>query len=502
LRLPVFSHVNRPSGLLTWLKPCFYERQGTRKSMFAKNQNNKNKGQVLVLVALSLVVFMGFAALVIDVAYFYHTRHQLQGAADAAALAGAANLDGSNLTTQLLARQEAFKYAGLNTASGSSVVLSPVAQNNNALSHDNDITVVNWDDTLSPRYDTGRTPINAVQVRTRRTSDSPGLGVVRFFGKIFRSDTQDVWAEATAISIPGGLSPLAANEYWYGDNPSSWPATRVYPNSFFREKNFDGSTSTNWLTSPGNFHTGSDYTQGLSGTAAIKDPECHSEIFALAGARANPNSSGTGDKSGYAALDYRTNSYEEQKKFSDENWYHMTGVSTYQTLSAQGQVNPSLKDDFVPFLNSGYNKDLPISIPGGEKFIANYDAGPPLKPSIPYTSPGTSSYSWATVAYVSGVSTAVSKEMYSLSKFAPGKKVAVLVYDGLVQGSGPTKRVTHVGYAQVKIIGYGTAIDNATYTSGNTLYACTIIPIESCDTPQDCKKVIDKIASKTCRLVQ
>ena len=46
-------------------------------------------GQVLVIVALLMVVLVGFAALLIDVGAMYLTKTNMQNAADAAALAGA-----------------------------------------------------------------------------------------------------------------------------------------------------------------------------------------------------------------------------------------------------------------------------------------------------------------------------------------------------------------------------------------------------------------------------
>jgi Flp pilus assembly protein TadG len=49
-------------------------------------------GQSIVLVVLMLPVLLGIAGLVIDVGHGYLVQRQLQGAADAAALAGAANL--------------------------------------------------------------------------------------------------------------------------------------------------------------------------------------------------------------------------------------------------------------------------------------------------------------------------------------------------------------------------------------------------------------------------
>ncbi|APG25740.1 pilus assembly protein TadG-related protein [Syntrophotalea acetylenica] len=58
----------------------------------------KQKGAVVVLVAILLIVFLGMAALAIDVYHLFVVRNELQNAADAAALAGARELyldDGS-----------------------------------------------------------------------------------------------------------------------------------------------------------------------------------------------------------------------------------------------------------------------------------------------------------------------------------------------------------------------------------------------------------------------
>jgi hypothetical protein len=49
----------------------------------------RNRGQILVLFTLSLVVLIGMAALGVDVGYMYSVRHDLQRCADAGALAGA-----------------------------------------------------------------------------------------------------------------------------------------------------------------------------------------------------------------------------------------------------------------------------------------------------------------------------------------------------------------------------------------------------------------------------
>lgn len=168
------------------------------------NLTKNNRGQVLVLVALSLIIILGFAALAIDLGYFYHTKNQLQGAADAAALAGAVELDGTNAITQTDARTEAKKYGELNIAAGSAVQLS--SDGNNALSQYNDITVGNWNASLSS-YSTTSPPVNAVEVRARGTQNDPA-GFSRIFGKIFNTTKQDIRAQSIAMSVPAGKKPI------------------------------------------------------------------------------------------------------------------------------------------------------------------------------------------------------------------------------------------------------------------------------------------------------
>jgi hypothetical protein len=66
-------------------------------------------GAVAILIALLLVVLLGVAALVVDLGMLYHSKRQLQTAADAAAIAAAYDLP--DATT---AENRAFQYAGLN----------------------------------------------------------------------------------------------------------------------------------------------------------------------------------------------------------------------------------------------------------------------------------------------------------------------------------------------------------------------------------------------------
>ena len=56
------------------------------------DRSQDERGQVIVLMVLMMIVLLGFAALVVDVGYAYYAQRSLQASADAAALAGAQEL--------------------------------------------------------------------------------------------------------------------------------------------------------------------------------------------------------------------------------------------------------------------------------------------------------------------------------------------------------------------------------------------------------------------------
>ena len=143
----------------------------------------KNKGQTIILVAgITLGFLLVFAVLAIDFSRMYYVRGQLQNAADSAALAGADMLNDTSSTIQQAARDEAIIFAAKNSAANSAVVLASV-NGSNTLGAGNDITVGNWNSTTRV-YTPNTTPVNAVQVRARRTTDSPGGTVPFLFPKI------------------------------------------------------------------------------------------------------------------------------------------------------------------------------------------------------------------------------------------------------------------------------------------------------------------------------
>ncbi|MBT0893230.1 hypothetical protein KI811_05300 [Geobacter hydrogenophilus] len=172
---------------------------------------NNRRGVATVYIALMLMVLIAFVGMAVDLGYMYVAKGQLQNAADSAALAGAAKLNGSAFTIQTSARRLAVNFAGANVAATGSVVIS--SDFSNDLSANNDITVGNWNRNLSPKFSTARTPINAVQVRARRTGSTDAAGasiggqVDLFLSNVFGRPRMSASAEAIAARVPSATSP-------------------------------------------------------------------------------------------------------------------------------------------------------------------------------------------------------------------------------------------------------------------------------------------------------
>jgi Putative Flp pilus-assembly TadE/G-like len=100
-----------------------------RPAKFRREQ----KGQTLVIVALMIVVLLGFTGLVTDIAWYEVNLMRIQRAADAAALAGVVYLPGNAAGAQTAAQQEASKNGYADGANGVTVTATPEALNNRIL---------------------------------------------------------------------------------------------------------------------------------------------------------------------------------------------------------------------------------------------------------------------------------------------------------------------------------------------------------------------------------
>jgi hypothetical protein len=177
-----------------------------------------NDGMDTTYITIMLVVFVVVTGLAIDIGYMYVSEEDLQSAAQTAALAGAQSMkerilfqiktdpkkieEAANDIVQESARNAAME----NVSAKSAAALIGLANSNaNALTADNDITVGFWN-VSSHSYTPGGKPVNAIQVRTKRTAESSSVGMGSlgtFLAKISGTESFGLTPVATA-AIPAG----------------------------------------------------------------------------------------------------------------------------------------------------------------------------------------------------------------------------------------------------------------------------------------------------------
>lgn len=176
-------------------------------------------------VTIMLVVFLVLTGLAIDVGYMYVSDEDLQHSAELAALAGTETMKKRVLT---LAQTDPGKLGGLSgdlvqsearvSATDSvtgkhsaSALVALLNDNGNALNGENDVTVGFWN--MSSRsYTAGGTPVNAMQVRARRTAESSSVGLGSlgtFVAKISGNASFGSTPVATAALVPGTRANIA-----------------------------------------------------------------------------------------------------------------------------------------------------------------------------------------------------------------------------------------------------------------------------------------------------
>lgn len=176
-------------------------------------------------VTIMLVVFLVLTGLAIDIGYMYVSDEDLQHTAEMAALTGAESLKQRLLfqaqqSPEKLAQvsadpvQSAARSTAVDTATGKHSAAALVAllnDNGNALTENNDITVGFWN--MSSRsYTPGGTPVNAMQVRARRTAESSSVGLGSlgtFVAKISGTASFGSTPVAVAALVPGTRSNIA-----------------------------------------------------------------------------------------------------------------------------------------------------------------------------------------------------------------------------------------------------------------------------------------------------
>jgi len=201
----------------------------TARRSYARNNRHGRRGAVAALVAVSLTLLVGMAALVVDVGVMYNARAELQRTADAAAMAAAAELgdysEGDPLTD---ARQAAAEFAALNTVTQMGVGLDETDVIFGRAYMDEDTGKYTFDETEAFP--------NAVCIRARRTSDSPTGPVNLFFARIFGIESTDIAASATAALTPRDIAFVLDLSTSHNDDSSlrSYKKTEIGNKEFWQ----------------------------------------------------------------------------------------------------------------------------------------------------------------------------------------------------------------------------------------------------------------------------
>jgi hypothetical protein len=178
------------------------------------------KGIVVVLVAVSLIAFLAFTALAVDIGRYMVTRNELQNIADGAALAACRVL--GNIY-QNLPIEDQVTYECDDPASILETAVT-VGSRNRAGGLDDivilpeDVTIGTWDGTALTQ--TLAQP-DAVKVIARRDGNANNP-ITTIFAKIIGINTLDVWMDATAAltgqstTEPGELElPIGIAYYFF-----------------------------------------------------------------------------------------------------------------------------------------------------------------------------------------------------------------------------------------------------------------------------------------------
>lgn len=166
------------------------------------HRRHRRRAAVVVQVAVMSTVILGMAALAVDLAAMYTTQNELQVAADAAALAAAAQLaDYESGDPEGVAAETAEEYAERHW-----VWDSPLQFDQSA---DIDFGEAIYDPvTQQFDFDTNGDHINAVRVTVRRTEGSASGPMPLMFANIFGYSEANLQASAAAVLIPRDIAVI------------------------------------------------------------------------------------------------------------------------------------------------------------------------------------------------------------------------------------------------------------------------------------------------------
>ena len=187
------------------------------------SKHRKESGTVAVLVAICLIVILGFLALALDIGYVMITRNESQDAADAAALAGARRL-GENYYTKVQDKTADVVSVSETTAGLNKVANQGVAQDNVA------IKVGSWDQVSGIFIETAVNP-NAVEATVTRRQGLTSGPIRTFVASVLGipSFRMEATATATILGECTGIVdfPVGIGRSWFTNTGANRGCTTV-----------------------------------------------------------------------------------------------------------------------------------------------------------------------------------------------------------------------------------------------------------------------------------
>jgi Flp pilus assembly protein TadG len=229
---------------------------------------HNQRGVVIILVGIGIVLLLSLVALAIDVAYTWVTRNELQNISDAASLAAVSKLANQQETPPYTIDPDAIKTvaqttANLNQAAGKFITLDLIAD---------DVQIGRWhSDTKTFEYPPAEPDrVNAVCVKARRETDSPNGSITTFFAGIMGQPSKEVSTKAIAALTGPSVErqiviPVGISEYWF-------PNRCGQPIKFYPTNDITGCAGWNTFGSwPSNARKLSDLLDNLA-----NDPQTYS----------------------------------------------------------------------------------------------------------------------------------------------------------------------------------------------------------------------------------
>ncbi len=182
---------------------------------FQGNLNiGQQRGTVAVIVALSMVVLVGFVGLALDLGKLFVTKTELQNSADACALAAARELTGGSTNQLTLA-----EAAGIATGTSNNVQF----QNSPVTVNADDVT---FSDTLNGTYLTKDAVANALTMRFARCTVQRS-DIANWFVQVLGIGNQQVNATAVASLVPGQTTCAVPAGVCQADIAAAVPGTWI-----------------------------------------------------------------------------------------------------------------------------------------------------------------------------------------------------------------------------------------------------------------------------------